>query len=46
MLHNGGKTRSTADTEGLCNVSQILNIAFEKACNKRMTFKDTQGHHN
>jgi len=25
---------------------QIRNIALEKACNKEMTFKDTQGHYN
>jgi len=28
------------------NATQIQNIALEKVCNKGMTFKDTEGHHN
>jgi len=34
-------TRSSADAEGLRDVSQIQNIPLEKACNRGMTFKDT-----
>jgi len=32
--------------KGPCNMPQIRNIALENACNKGMTFKDTQGYHN
>jgi len=36
------QTRRPADTEGPCDVPQVRNIAHEKACNRGMTFKDTQ----
>jgi len=26
--------------------AQVQSIVLEKACNRRMTFKDTQGHYN
>jgi len=38
------KTRSSADVEGPCNMPKIQSIALEKAGNKGMTFKDTEGH--
>jgi len=34
-------TRSSADAEGPRDAPQIRNIAHEKVCNRRMTFKDT-----
>jgi len=40
------ETRSSSDVEGPHNMPQIQNITFEKACNRGITFKDTQGHHN
>ena len=40
------KTRSSADAEGPRDAPQIRNIALAKACNRWMTFKDTQGHCN
>ena len=39
-------SRSSADTEGPRDAPQIRNIALEKACSRRMTFKDTQSHYN
>jgi len=39
-------TRSTADAEGLHDMPQIQKIAFEKTCNRKVTFKDTEGQHN
>jgi len=42
-------TRSSADADCRGNARdapQIRNIAFEKAGNSRMTFKDTQNHYN
>ena len=40
-----GSFRSSADAEGPRDAQQILNITLGKACNRRMTFKDTQGHY-
>jgi len=37
--------RSSADAKGSRDAPQIRDIALEKACNKEMTFKDTQGHY-
>jgi len=39
-------TRSSADAKAPHDVPLIQNIALVKACDRRMTFKDTQGHHN
>jgi len=36
--------KSSADAEGPCGAPYVLNIAFERASNKGMSFKDTQGH--
>jgi len=41
-----GSGRALADAEGLRDAPQIPKIALEKACNRGMTFKDTQGHHS
>jgi len=40
------KTRISTNTEGPRDAQQIRNIALENACNREMTSKDTQGHHN
>jgi len=39
-------TKSSADAVGSRDAPQIRNIALEKACNREMIFKDTQGHYN
>jgi len=40
-------TRSSAGAKGPRDgPPQIRNIAVEKACNREMTYKDTQGHYN
>jgi len=35
---------SSADAEEPRDAPQVRNIAFENACNRGMTFTDTQGH--
>ena len=45
-IHLQAYTRSSADAEGQRDAPQIRNIALEKACNKGMTFKDTQGRYS
>jgi len=37
-------TGSSAGAERSRDAPQMRNIALEKACNRGMTFKDTQGH--
>ena len=44
MLSQDFKTRSSAEAEGPRDAPQIRNITLEKACNRGMTFKDTQDH--
>jgi len=39
-------TRSSADAEKLHDAPQIRNIAFENTCDRKKTFKDTQGHYH
>jgi len=39
-------TRSSADAEGPRHAPQIRNMALEKACNREMTFKNTQVHYS
>jgi len=41
-----GNTRSSADADRLHNTPKILYIALEKASNRGINFKDTQGHYN
>ena len=40
------KTRSSANVNGPRDAPHVRNIALEKASNRGMTFKDTQGHYN
>jgi len=46
VLMQPRETRSSVDAVRPHYVPQLQNIALEKACNKGMTFKDTQGYHN
>jgi len=47
---NTSSTRNSTNEERPCNACISRNVAitipFEKACNRQMTFKYTQGHHN
>jgi len=46
MAKEQNVTRSNADAEAPCDAPKIQNITPEKACNRGMTFKDTQCHYN
>ena len=39
-------TRSSANAEVPCDAPQVRNIALEKACNRGLTFEDTQGYYS
>jgi len=40
------QTRTSADAEQRSYAPQIRSTTLEKACNRRMTFKDTRSHYN
>jgi len=44
--YNNEQTRSSADAQGPRDEPQIPKITLEKAFNRGMTLKDTQGHYN